>query len=448
MLKEAWKVAIETLSLIEMQKLSEQMAFAKIIKKMQVKNPNSIRLAYSLIIETIRRKNQIDKFINHVLKPENINKFSFGLQSFLRLYVYQTRIVKNWSKIYLKEAEKIANLGRSIFGWKFFRQIEHVLGFLLTQELSVIFKGVTKLERIALQKFHPKWFVKYVLDLLGKNQGLNFLEANNNSIPDYLRLNTIKASEREILNNLLYEGVELQKVKFLKYIYQVLNSKHPLTKLNSFQKGLFYIQDKASSFAAEIADPKPDNIVLDVCSAPGTKTSYLAQLMENQGTIYSIDYSKRRIKIWKNEIRQMGVKIAFPIIADVCTSLPIEVLADIIVLDPPCTSTGVFSKQPSSKWRITPQSIKKMAEIQWTMLSYCANKVKSGGSIIYSTCSITIEENEEIIEKFLKKYSNFFLADIEPKIGLPGLKNLDKCQRFYPNIHKSNGFFIAKLMKQ
>ncbi|TRO49301.1 RsmB/NOP family class I SAM-dependent RNA methyltransferase, partial [Candidatus Bathyarchaeota archaeon] len=321
-------------------------------------------------------------------------------------------------------------------------------GFLLTQELSLIFEGVDDLEREALQTFHPKWFVKYILDLLGKKQGLNFLQANNDQLPTYLRLNTIKGSESEILNSLHYDGVELKKIKSLKCIYEVLYSKHALTKINSFKKRLFYIQDKASSFAAEIANPKPGNIVLDVCSAPGTKTSYLAQLMKNQGIIYSIDYSKRRTKIWKNEMRQMGVKIAFPIIADVRISLPLDVSADIIVLDPPCTSTGVFSKQPSAKWRITMQSIKKMADIQWQILSNCAFKVKSGGTIIYSTCSVTIEENEDIIEKFLKKYSDFFLANIEPKIGLPGLKNLDKCQRFYPNIHRSNGFFVAKLIRQ
>jgi len=448
MLKEAWEVAIETLSWIEMQKLSEQMAFAKTIDQMQVEDTNSIRYAYGLIIETIRRKNQIDKVINHVLKPETIDRFSYGLQSFLRLYVYQTRVVRKWSKIYLKEAEKIAKLGRSILGWKTFRQIEQFLGFLLTQELSVIFKGVDELEKIALQTFHPKWFVRYCLDLLGKKQGVSFLEANNDSLPDYIRLNTIKGSELEILNSLSGDGIELKKIEFLDYAYEVLETKRPLSKISSFQNGLFYIQDKASCFAAEIANPKPGNIVLDVCSAPGTKTSYLAQLMKNQGNIYSIDYSKRRTQIWKNEMMQMGVKIANPIIADACTSLPLRFSADIIILDPPCTSTGVFSKQPSAKWRLTPRSINKMADIQWQMISNCVDKIKSGGTLIYSTCSITIEENEVIIEKFLKHNLDFFLDKIEPEIGLPGFKGLNECQRFYPNLHRSNGFFVAKLVKK
>lgn len=447
MLKEAWKVAIETLSWIEMQRLSEQMALAKTIDQMQKRDNNSIRYAYRLVSETVRRKNLIDEIINRVLKPDTINQLNFGLQSFLRLYVFQTRIVRNWSKIRLKEAEKIAKLGRSILGWKTLRQIEHILGFLLTQEVQIIFDEADELERVALQTFHPKWFVKYCLDLLGKNQGISFLESNISSPPDYIRLNTLKNTETEILNKLSTDGVELKKIEFLKYAYEVLGTKRPLSKISSFQNGLFYIQDKASCFAAEISNPKPGMNVLDVCSAPGTKTSYLAQLMKNQGNIYSIDYSKRRSSIWRNEMEKMGVNIASQIIADVRTSLPLNFVADLIVLDPPCTSTGVFGKQPSAKWRLTPQSITKMADIQWQMINNCIDKVKPGGTFIYSTCSITIEENEAIIEKFLKQHSDFFLAKIEPEIGVPGLRGLKKCQRFYPQLHKSNGFFIAKLKR-
>lgn len=448
MRKDAWKIAIETISLIEMQKISEQMALAKTVDQMVIKDSNAIRFAYGLIIETIRRKNLIDEVINNILYPNTIEQFNFRLQSFLRLYVYQNRVANNWSKINLKQAEKIANLGRSIFGWKAFRKIENILGFLLTQEVSSVLNELNELDQIALKTFHPKWFVRYCIDLLGKTQGINFLKSNIDSPPDYIRINTIKGSEKEILERLSVDGVELKKVRKLRYAYEVIKTEKPLSKIGSFHEGLFFIQDKASCFAAEIADPKPGNIVLDVCSAPGTKTSYLAQLMKNQGKIYSIDYSKRRNEAWKSTIKKMGVNIAKPILADMRISIPLLISADVIILDPPCTSTGVFSKQPSAKWRLSPQSIKKMAEIQFMMINNCADKIRANGSIIYSTCSITIEENEEIVEKFLKQHSDFVLSEIEPEIGLPGLKGLVECQRFYPNLHRCNGFFIAKIMKK
>jgi 16S rRNA (cytosine967-C5)-methyltransferase len=116
-------------------------------------------------------------------------------------------------------------------------------------------------------------------------------------------------------------------------------------------------------------------------------------------------------------------------------------------LDPPCTSTGSFGKSPSAKWRLTRRSVDKMAEIQWQMINSCAENVKSKGTLIYSTCSITVEENEILIERFLKWHPDFSLTEISSKVGLPGLRGMEKCQRLYSHIHQCNGFFIAKLLK-
>jgi 16S rRNA (cytosine967-C5)-methyltransferase len=447
-LKDAWTVAIETLSWIELQKLSERLALARTVKQLGIRNSNAVRYAYGLVVETVRRKNLIDKFVNSVLEPKEISEFNMGVQAFLRLYVYQTRIAKRWAEFDLKEAERIAKLGRAILGWKSLREVEPVLGFLLTRQLDPILKAAGDEERIGLQTFHPTWFVQYCFDLLGRSEAIAFLEANVNPPPACIRVNTLKASEEAILEKLVAEGVQLEKIEPLKHAYKVSGAKQPLTSTASFQEGLFYIQDKASCFAAEAADPKPEMTVLDVCAAPGAKTTYLAQLMRNRGRICSVDYSVRRMQAWRREVSRMGVKIAEPVIADACVSLPFAVEADLVVLDPPCTSTGVFGKQPSAKWRLTPKSIDKMADIQWRMISNCAEKVKAGGVLTYSTCSITVEENEMIIERFLKRHPEFTLEAITPKLGVPGLRGLDKCQRLYPHIHESNGFFIAKLRKQ
>ena len=266
--------------------------------------------------------------------------------------------------------------------------------------------------------------------------------------PTYIRLNTLKGSEEEILNKIVSEGIRVEKAEPLKNTYKVLSSKRPLSRTIGFQYGLFYSQDKASCFATQVADPKPGMTVLDICSAPGAKTTYLAQLMKNNGVIGSLDFSRRRMNSWKTEVRHMGVTIADPVIADATASLPFNVKADVVILDPPCTSTGVFAKLPAAKWRLTLHSIEKMAELQETMINRAAEYVTAGGTLTYSTCSITIEENENIIDHFLKNHPEYMLSDIEPKIGVPGLKGLDKCQRLYPHLHQCNGFFIAKLQKQ
>ena len=448
LLKDAWTVAIETLSWIELQKLSERLALAKTLKQLGVSNPDAVQYAYGLVVETVRRKNLIDKFVNSVLKPEEISDFNMGVQAFLRLYVYQTRIAKRWVKIDLKEAENIAKLGRAILGWKTLLKVEPVLGFLLTRKLEPILKAAGDEERIGLQTFHPTWFVKYCFNLLCRSEAVAFLEGNVNLPPACIRVNTLKASEEVVLEKLAAENVKLEKIEQLRHAYKILSTKQPLTRIASYQEGLFYIQDKASCFAAEVAEPKPEMTVLDVCAAPSAKTTYLAQLMQNRGAICSIDYSRRRMQAWKREVARMGVKIAAPIIADACVSLPFTLEADMVVLDPPCTSTGVFAKQPSAKWRLTPKSIEKMVEIQWWMINNCAERVKTGGVLTYSTCSITVEENEIVIERFLQLHPEFKLTEIKPELGLPGLRGLEECRRLYPHVHESNGFFIAKLLKE
>ncbi len=447
MLKEAWTLAIETLSWMEMQKLSERLALTRTVKQLGITNADSVRFAYRLICETARRRNFIDKFINAVITPRAIGEFDLGVQAFLRLYVYQTRIEKNWSKIDVNEAENIAKLARAILGWRTLLVVEPVLGFLLTQKPAEIFGGVSDEERIGLLTFHPTWFVKYCFRLLGRSEAVTFLEASMHSPPTYIRINTLKASEKEILG-IVEEEIKLAKVESVEYAYRVLDAKQPLPRTKSFREGFFYIQDKASCFAAQTADPKPGMVILDVCAAPGAKTTHLAQLMQNRGTIYSIDYSQRRMNVWKSEVAHMGVKIAIPIIADVCNPLPLTIEADVVVLDPPCTSTGAFGRLPSAKWRLTPRSIDKMAEIQWQMINNSARNVKSGGTLIYSTCSVTVEENEMLIERFLKWHSEFSLTEITPKIGLSGLRGLESCQRLYPHTHQCNGFFIAKLLRK
>ena len=431
-----------------MRSLSERLALTRTMKQLGATDPNSTRLAHLLVCETVRRRNLIDYFTNHTIAPDKIVEYDLGVQSFLRLYVYQTRVVKNWSKPDIKEAENIAGLGRAILGWKALQRIEPILGSLLTQKPEVVFESASDERRIGLQSFHPTWFVKYCARLFGRREAIRMLEANTEQAPVYARLNPLKAEEGEILERLTESGVELEKVEGLRYAYRVLSAERPPASIAPFKQGLFYVQDKASCFAAEAADPQPDTIVLDACAAPGAKTTYLAQLMHNKGTIYSIDYLRRRARVWIREVARMGVEIASPIIADVRMPLPLELEADVVILDPPCTSTGTFRKLPSAKWRIRPRSIAKMATFQWQMLDNIAQNVKSKGTLVYSTCSIMVEENEMIIERFLKQHSEFSLVGVTPEMGMSGLRGLDKCRRLYPHVHGCNGFFIAKMQKE
>ncbi len=444
MLRDAWTLAIETLSWIELQRLGERLALTKTAKQLGIKNPKAIGLAHRLVSETLRRKNYIDFLLNSALAPRSLNDFKLGPRAFLRLYVYETKIMDG----NLEKAAKIARMGRSILGWRELTEAEEVLGEILSINPDSAIKGLDEVERVGLLTYHPPWFVKYCFRLLERKEALMFLEKATEIPPTYVRLNTLKAPEETLLKKLEDEKVVLEKVQQLKHTYRLVQSRKPLTKTRSFSQGLFYLQDKASCLAAEISSPKAGNTVLDVCAAPGAKTTYLAQLMKNKGEIISVDYSKRRIQVWKKETARTGTKIASPIVADARKPLPLNLQADLVILDPPCTSTGTFGKTPDAKWRLTKRSILGMAKIQEEMIEQCAEYTREEGFLVYSTCSITVEENEMIIERFLKLHPEFKLVGTMPKIGLPGLRGLTKCQRLYPHIHECNGFFVAKLMKE
>jgi len=444
MLREAWTLAIETLSWIELQHLGERLALNRAAKQLKINDAKALGLAHRLVTETLRRKNLLDHILNIVLAPRSLNDFKLGPRAFLRLYLYETLLANRNPE----NAAKIARMGRSILGWRSLRNAEEALGQILGVDIESTLDGLEETERIALQTFHPNWFVKYMFRLMGRAEALKFLEKSTEIPPVYVRLNTLKASEETLLRTLESETIALQKVSQLKHTYRLLKTRKPLTRTRSFSQGLFYIQDKASCLAAEIADPKPGDTVLDVCAAPGAKTTYLAQLMQNKGAIVSVDYSRRRMRVWRRETGRMDCRNVESVVADARSGLPLNLKADLVVLDPPCTSTGTFGKTPDAKWRLTKRSIVSMARIQSEMIENCAEYVKAGGFMVYSTCSITVEENEMVIENFLKLHPEFRLVKTEPKIGLPGLRGLTECQRLYPHLHECNGFFVAKLKKE
>jgi len=444
LLKDAWTLAIETLSWVELQRLGERLALAKAAKQLEIKDQRVVGIAHKLVFETLRRLNVIDSILNMVLTPRSLSDFKLGVQSFLRLYTHQVM----FENADFERAIAMARTGRAILGWRQLNDVEEALGKVLSAQLTDALKGASDEERVALQTYNPTWFVKYCFKMLGRSEALNFLEGVSEPTPTYLRLNTLKASEELCLEKLEKEGVIVEKEPYLKYTYKVVKSQEPLTRTQGFREGLFYVQDKASCLAVEVANPKAGDTVLDVCAAPGAKTTYMAQLMQNQGTIYSFDYSRRRINVWKQEIKRMGVKNAMSIVADAQKPLPIKHVADLVVLDPPCTSTGAFGKTPSAKWRLTKRSVFNMAEVQWNMLSNCAEKVKEGGYLVYSTCSVSLEENEMLIERFLKWHLDFTLVETMPRVGLLGFRGQNECQRLYPHLHQCNGFFVAKLAKK
>lgn len=443
MLKNAIALAVESLSWMEIDDLSERSSLIRTSKQLGIRDADSLKMAHAMIIETTRRLNMIDKIANIILSPRSLEDYTMGVKNFIRLYSCWTR----YRRSNIDQAAALLSMGREVLGWRELLPVEFALGRILSANIKSVLSGSEGMNRLALDTFHPSWYVEYCVRLLGRVEALRLLKANNEIPPVYIRANTLVEKERDLVTQLAEEGVKLEPLRDVRSIYRVL-TKNTLTRLKVYKEGLFHIQDLSSCLVAIAAAPNRGDVVLDVCSAPGSKTSHVAQLMENKGRILAIDRSAHRIQLWKKEMRRLRVKIGEPILADAEQPLPLRNAADIVILDPPCSNTGVFAKSPAVKWSIDMKTIGRMATIQARMMENCAKHVEPGGKLLYATCSITAEENELVIEHFLKRHPEFKLTDTGLKFGLPGLRDQSLCRRLYPHLHKCNGFFIAKLERE
>jgi 16S rRNA (cytosine967-C5)-methyltransferase len=433
-------LAIEALSWMELRRINERLALRRAAKQLNIRNPPTMRHAFRLIMEATRRKNALDHITAQALDDEGLKKLNLGVRSFLRVYVSEVK----YGGITYEEAVEMAEEARRILGSRELAPVEEALD--LTHHLEINLQGLSCDEAIALRTFHPAWYVKYCSALLGREEALRLLQASDP--PNYIRINPLKGAEKEILENLRQKGLELEREPDLGRVFRVVERERPLTLMKAHADGLFTVQDKASVLAGLVTAPKPGMAVMDVCAAPGGKTGHMAQLMDNSGRIFSMDFSERRLETWKREMTRLDVKIAVPVLGDACTSKNFpDVEVDVVLVDPPCTGTGTFNSIPSGKWRLTRRSISRMASIQRRILDNCAEHVKQGGTLVYSTCSVTVEENELLIHDFLQAHTDFKMVEAEPRIGAPGLMGQIEAQRLYPHIHRCNGFYIAKLVR-
>ena len=443
-MRDAVALAIETLSWMELEELSERTAFARASRQLGITEANQLRTAQMLVLETTRRRNLIDYVVRKALgEQSDLDSIQHGIASFLRLFCY-------WTKFHGADERDVARFlgaARSALGWRVLEPTEIVLGRILAFEIVEETKKLPCDEAFALNVFHPTWFVTTATYLLGRRSALKLMERNAHRASSYIRINTLLRDEEACLRDIAEEGIDAEPVQNLPLALKVLSSKRPVVQTKPYRLGKIAIQDKASILASVLASPKPGDLVLDVCAAPGAKTAHLAQLMENKGTICSIDKSPTRMSFWRREVSRLGVRIAHPLLADARNSFPTNMKFDVVLLDPPCSNTGTFWKSPAEKWSITPERVHALARTQRAMLENASQLVRAGGTLVYSTCSILAEENELVINGFLAVNPDFRSVDSSPKLGLPGLYGSERSQRLYPHTHECNGHFLSKIKR-
>ena len=214
-----------------------------------------------------------------------------------------------------------------------------------------------------------------------------------------------------------------------------------LSELESFKKGLFYAQSLPSMVVAHVLEPSEEDLIIDMAAAPGGKTSHIAQLMQNRGEIIAMDKSKNRLRKTEEELRRLGVKNVRLIRMDARKLPELGIQADKILLDAPCTALGIRPKLWESR---TPKDIEATARYQRAFIWAAVKSLRKGGVLVYSTCTLSLEENEANVKYALGK--GLKLEEQSIFIGSPGI-GIDGVQRFYPNRHLTQGFFIARFRK-
>ncbi len=420
------EIAADVLVLVESENVSLKTALSRKARGLEYKVRGSV---HAYVFETVKRLNAIDYFLSKVL-AKSLDELDPFVRNLLRIAVYEMKYKGVHPALATDSAVRIAKRrGKAV------RLVNAVLRNV--EKVEIDFNALSETEALALKYFHPEWFVRYTIELLGREQAVELMKANLRQQPVYIRVNELKSSVESVRRYLELNGVEVEET-FLDEVFRVKSYERHPASLEWHSEGKYVLQDLASCFVSHVLNPSPDDKILDLAAAPGMKTSHLAMLMENRGKIIAVDNSEERLSRMKAKMKALGVKNVEFVLGDGCR---VSAEADKALVDAPCSSTGSYWTHPNVKWSFNEEKFRATLKVQRKMLR---NALRNACEVVYATCSIMFEENEmNVIGRVLNVKSPFARGIAEFR----GVKFKDwrKVVRSYPHLHNTAGFFIAKL---
>ena len=298
---------------------------------------------------------------------------------------------------------------------------------------------------------YPAWLVEKWIRELGLNSAERLLEAGN-IIPDLIiRANSLKIDRSSLIKHLKKENITGTPTSYSPEGIKTGGLKNPVNELNAFKEGRFQVQGEAAQICSHLLFPKQGKSVLDLCAGLGGKSTHLAELMKCKGNIIALDTSHSRLVSLFQSSRRLGIECIRPIVADAGNHLSSLLLYsfDKILIDGPCSGLGVISRHPDGKWARNGNDINRLARIQKTILNEAAPLLKKGGEILYVTCTISREENDEVVSNFLEHNKGMTLVNLKDHVPEWGIDLIDSegFFRTFPHIHGMDGFFGALFRK-
>ncbi|RKX57253.1 MAG: 16S rRNA (cytosine(967)-C(5))-methyltransferase RsmB, partial [Thermodesulfobacteriota bacterium] len=310
---------------------------------------------------------------------------------------------------------------------------------------------------LSIKYSFPEWLVKRWLDRFGFEDTKALLEASNERPPLVIRVNNLKVTRDNFLTFLQKEEVPEAKACPYSPAGIILDGfRGKITELKAYHFGWISVQDSASQLVTYLLNPRPGEKILDACAGVGGKTTHIAELMQDKGSIWAFDLYPWRLEKLKENFQRLGLKMPKVFQGDVVEELKKmnSPKFDRILIDAPCTGTGVIRKHPDIKWARTEEDFIKIPEKQLRLLEGLVEFLKPKGVLVYATCSLEPEENEEVVKKFLEKHPEFEIESpliVLEKICGENIKELiedDKYLKTYPHKHNMDGFFVVRLRKR
>mgnify|MGYP000555015577 FL=1 len=427
----ARNIALKSLYEINIKQAYSNIVLDKFINENREKLSNlDINFISELVYGVVTWKLTLEYIIQKYSKTK-IKKMSDWVKNILYLGSYQI--------IFLDKVPKSAAVNESVnlckkYNFKSVGLVNAILRKIEKSDYKEISNITNSITRISLKYSMPEWIVKKFCDEYDEEETANICQ-NLNLRPNIsVRINRLKGK------------MDLGEKGILEDFRTITGTKN-ITKTKEYIEGNITIQDEAAGLSSFVLAPKEGEIVLDACSAPGGKTTYLAELMHNKGKIVAWDIYEERLKQVEQNAKRLGIDIIQTEVHD-ATKLKEEYVEkfDKILLDVPCLGLGVIRRKPDIKWNRQEDDIKEISDIQFNILKTCSKYLKRNGTLVYSTCSMLKEENDAIIEKFIKE-ENFETVNIEEQIPNEFSKITTKDMvQFLPS-QKHDGFFITMLKK-
>lgn len=298
---------------------------------------------------------------------------------------------------------------------------------------------------ICVRYSHPDWLVERWVDQWGLDDTLALCESNNRRPKISIRFNLLKGERAVQLQKLNENGITHTIHSHFPDFIQIDNFAD-FRKLGLLKDGLATVQDVSTGIPVMLLDPQPGDSVLDMCAAPGGKACFIAEKMQNRGQLVAMEKHQNRARMLDDNFKRMNVNIVETMIGD-ATELDIDKTFDRILIDAPCSGLGVLNKRVDLRWKRSREDIEKMQYVQLALLETAVKWINVGGVIVYSTCTIEPDENESVIDKFLKRYPNFVLDDLRDRLPSSYLWQHNMARTF-PQRHNMDGSYAVRLLQR